>query len=51
MAALDHLQPLAQFEFTFKGFDDVRGVSAAGMNMPEVDKETVVEEAREWYGA
>ncbi len=57
MAALDHLQPLAQFEFTFMGFSDVRGISAAGMNMPDVDKAEVVSKAseraksvaREWY--
>ena len=57
-ASLDHLQSLAQFEFTFLGFSDVRGVSAAGMNMPDVDKEAVVAKAgerasaiaKEWYG-
>ena len=56
-AGLDHLQPLAQFEFRFLGFEDVRGVSAAGMNMPDVDKDAVVAKAseraaaiaKEWY--
>ena len=50
-ASLDHLQPLAQFEFTFLGFSDVRGVSAAGMNMPDVDKDAVVAKASERAGA
>lgn len=57
MAALDHLQALARFEFQFMGFSDVRGVSAGGMNMPDVDTEAAVKAASdraravaaEWY--
>lgn len=58
-ASMDHLQPAARFNLSFMGFDDVRGVSAAGMNMPGRDVEKVVADAgeraaaiaREWYAA
>ena len=59
MASWDHCMSLAKLEFQFMGFDDIRGVSAAGVNKFPDEIDEIISKAQEeirsivseWYPA